>query len=189
MGTVEGSLYYPPERGHAMSHRRRVRGLLLAIVTASAAAAAAEAERDAARVILPSGTVLRADVAKDEPSRSRGLMFRRETEFGPDQAMVFLFSELDAHSFWMKNMNFAIDILWLSPELRIVHAERNIPPCAKEPCPLYTPMQKAQVVVELHRGTIEREGLRFGDTLQIVPTDGSTLPEGAGQRDSSAPRR
>lgn len=107
--------------------------------------------------------------------RARGLMFRSDAEFPAGRAMVFFFDTPQLLSFWMKNVNFAIDIVWLSEDGRIVHLEREVPPCAKEPCPHYAPMQKAQTVVELHRGTIAGERLKLGDTIRVLGPGGETL--------------
>jgi len=96
-------------------------------------------------------------------------MFRTEEEFQPDQAMVFLFEKEDFLGFWMKNMNFAIDMVWLSPKHRVVAVEHQAPPCREVPCKIYKPMQKASIVVELYRGTAGKEGLKPGDELSIEP--------------------
>jgi hypothetical protein len=67
----------------------------------------------------------------------------------------------------MKNMKISIDILWLSPEGKIVYIAAKAPPCAKEPCPSYQPYQKAQYVLELAAGKAERENLKIGSNVKI----------------------
>lgn len=54
------------------------------------------------------GVKLRAEVARSETDRSRGLMGR--TELAAGNAMLFVFEEERPLSFWMKNVPFAIDI-------------------------------------------------------------------------------
>lgn len=140
-----------------------------------AAAQASAAELPPVTVKLPSGTVLAGELAANESDRARGLMFRIEQQFGPEQAMVFLFEELGDLSFWMKNMNFAIDMVWLSPDMKVVSIEHDVPPCEKEPCRFYTPMQKAQLVIELYRGTAKKEHLKNGDRVEVLQSDGTPL--------------
>ncbi|MFN7975447.1 MAG: DUF192 domain-containing protein [Acidobacteriota bacterium] len=149
----------------------------IALTAVLAASLAAAGELAPVTVKLPSGTALRGELAQDDDDRARGLMFRTEEQFQPDQAMVFLFETMELQSFWMKNMNFAIDIVWLSPEMKIVHVERDVPPCTKEErdCPLYTPVQKAQLVVELYRGTYAKEKLKVGDAIEVRTPDGKPL--------------
>ena len=120
-----------------------------------------------ARVVLPSGTTLRADVASSAAERERGLRFRPESRFGPDQAMLFIFEGSDTHDIWTKDCSFPIDIVWLSRARRVVHVERDAPPCPAEPCPIYHPGEPALYVLALHRGTVARTGLRIGDRIGI----------------------
>ena len=122
------------------------------------------------RVDFPDGFAVTAELAVDIESRARGLMFRDKMH--EDQAMLFVFEEEDIHSFWMKNMRFAIDILWLDRDKRIVHIEAHVPPCPREPCPSYTPAAAAAYVLELQAGSAERHGLRKFDRLEFI------LPKG-----------
>jgi uncharacterized membrane protein (UPF0127 family) len=86
--------------------------------------------------------------------------------------MLFIFEEEEVHSFWMKNMRFPIDILWLDKEKRIVHLESRVPPCAADPCPTYTPGRPAVFVLELRSGAAEKHGLKLHDRLGfILPKD------------------
>jgi uncharacterized membrane protein (UPF0127 family) len=82
--------------------------------------------------------------------------------------MLFLFEEEGIHSFWMKNMRFSIDILWLDIQKRIVHLEPNVPPCPSDPCPSYVPGAAAMYVLELKSGSAEKQGLRLYDRLAFV---------------------
>ena len=93
------------------------------------------------KVYFADGYSATAELALSDEERAQGLMFREKID--EDQAMLFLFEEEDIHAFWMKNMRFAIDILWLDGEKRIVHIEKSVPPCLKDPCPSYTPAAAA----------------------------------------------
>lgn len=118
------------------------------------------------RVDFPDGFTVTAELAVSDEERARGLMFRDKMH--EKQAMLFVFDEDDIHSFWMKNMRFAIDILWLDRDKRIVHIESRVPPCPREPCPSYTPFRAAVYVLELQAGSAERHGLREFDRLEFI---------------------
>ena len=118
------------------------------------------------RIFLPDGETIIADLAKTEEERTQGLMFRNT--LNDDQGMLFVFEEEGLYSFWMKNMNFAIDILWLDRQKRIVHLELNVPPCKKEPCPTYAPDLPAKYVLELKAGSIERRKLKLFDRIDFI---------------------
>jgi uncharacterized membrane protein (UPF0127 family) len=118
------------------------------------------------KVYFPDGFSATAELARSDEERARGLMFREK--MAEDQAMLFLFEEENAHSFWMKNMRFAIDILWLDSQKRIVHLEKRVPPCPQDPCPSYSPSAAASFVLELQAGFAEKHGLRLYDRLEFV---------------------
>ena len=118
------------------------------------------------KVFFPDGFSVTAELAVTPESRARGLMFRDRIE--EDQAMLFLFEGEDIHPFWMKNMRFPIDILWLDRERRIIHQEVSVPPCLREPCPSYAPPGPAAYVLELQSGFAEAHGLRESDRLEFI---------------------
>ncbi|MGB7295950.1 MAG: DUF192 domain-containing protein [Candidatus Aminicenantales bacterium] len=118
------------------------------------------------KVFFPDGFSVTAELAVTVEARARGLMFREEIQ--EDQAMLFLFEDEDIHSFWMKNMRFSIDILWLDRERRIVHLEASVPPCLREPCPSYAPGAPAAYVLELRSGSAEKHGLSESDRLEFI---------------------
>jgi uncharacterized membrane protein (UPF0127 family) len=118
------------------------------------------------KVYFPDGFGLTAELAVSDQERARGLMFRERLQ--EDQGMLFLFAEEDIHSFWMKNMRFPIDILWLNRDKRIVHLESRVPPCPGEPCPTYVPAEAAAFVLEIQSGCAEKHGLRIYDRLDFI---------------------
>jgi uncharacterized protein len=117
---------------------------------------------------LPSGRVFETELMIDDADRAMGLMFRPSLPAG--RALLFVFGDLDFHGIWMKNCRFPIDIVWLDENKKVVHVAPRVPPCAKEPCPVYTPMRRAAYVVEMNAGAARREKIVLGAAL------GFTLP-------------
>lgn len=107
----------------------------------------------------------RCDVALTEEHRARGLMF--QSGLAPDQGMLFVFDHEGDYPFWMKNMSFPIDIIWLDAQKQIVHLQANVPPCAVEPCDVYDPNAKAKYVLEVGAGIAQKAGMKKGDTLRF----------------------
>ncbi len=118
------------------------------------------------KVIFPGGKSVTAELAVTDEERARGLMFRRQIL--PDQGMLFVFGEPGLHSFWMKNTLISLDILWLGADRRIIHIERNVPPCKEDPCPSYGPDEPALYVLELIAGGADANGLHPGDRIEFV---------------------
>ncbi|NIM58077.1 MAG: hypothetical protein GTO16_03915 [Candidatus Aminicenantes bacterium] len=117
-------------------------------------------------VFLPDGFSITAELAISDEERQLGLMFREKLK--PDQGMLFVFKDEDFHSFWMKNMKISIDILWLDKEKRIVHIERNVPPCKKPPCTSYSSKIPAMYVLEIQAGMADEKKLNLYDRLEFI---------------------
>lgn len=96
-------------------------------------------------------------------------MFRKS--LGPTEGMLFVFDFVDFYPFWMKSTLIPLDMIWISPEQRIVYIAERVPPCKQDPCPSYSPMQKALYVLELAAGSAGKHHLKIGDAIKIE--DGS----------------
>jgi hypothetical protein len=118
------------------------------------------------QVFLPGGEVIYAELAVTDQERQQGLMFREG--INPDQGMLFVFEREGIHSFWMKNMKFSIDILWLDRDKRIVHIEKKVPPCLREECPSYSPPVFSKYVLEIKEGYAEEYELELYDRLEFI---------------------
>ena len=150
-----------------MISSKKALSLTVAIICSILAlAVSSPQEKSYAKLIFPNGRVVTAEIAKTEEERARGLMFR--DRLGENEGMLFIFEEPDFYSFWMKNMKFPIDIIWLSEEKRIVYIASRVPPCKREPCPTYQPYSKALYVIEVPAGFAEREKLKRGDRVEII---------------------
>src|SRR5512143_2397775 len=123
-------------------------GIVLSLFLAHSAAAA-DGKRSV-RVHFPNGESVLAELALSGEERANGLMFREKLD--PKEGMLFVFDSEEPHSFWMKNMKFPIDILWLDRERKIVYIAKSVPACAKEPCPFYSPLLPSLYVLELTAG-------------------------------------
>ncbi|NIM91757.1 MAG: hypothetical protein GTO17_12520 [Candidatus Aminicenantes bacterium] len=135
--------------------------LILSILSGTAAFS-----RKYLKIFLPDGSSLTAELALTDKERQEGLMFREKIDW--DQGMLFVFKREGIHSFWMKNMRFPIDILWLDREKRIVHLEIDVPPCTKDPCPSYSTSNSALFVLELKAGSVARHRLKLYDKIEFV---------------------
>lgn len=111
------------------------------------------------------GQCYKIEMAKTPQSREKGLMFRERLDTG--HGMLFFFDEPGKHGFWMKNMAFPIDILWLGEDKKIVHIESNVPPCQQDPCVVYVPKKPAAYVLEIQAGEARRRGIVAGDFLNF----------------------
>lgn len=103
------------------------------------------------------------DIAATPEARQQGLSGR--AELGENKGMLFLFSSADHHSFWMKDMNFPIDIIWLDERNEVIDIKEHAQP---ESYPeTFTPAKSATKVVELTAGFAVEEEIKIGQQLNI----------------------
>ncbi|MCX6747455.1 MAG: DUF192 domain-containing protein [Candidatus Nomurabacteria bacterium] len=115
------------------------------------------------RKISIAGIPLRVEFADTKEAQALGLSFR--TPLKEDEGMLFVFDRPNTYKFWMKDMNFAIDMIWLDVNKKIVYIERNATP---ESYPkLFGPDQDAKYVLEVIAGFSAKHNLKIGDSLDL----------------------
>lgn len=76
----------------------------------------------------------RVEIADTDATRQTGMMWR--TRVGPNEGMLFDFkAPRDGVAFWMKNTLIPLDIIFISPQGRIVSIARNTTPLSLTPIP------------------------------------------------------
>lgn len=93
--------------------------------------------------------------------RSRGLSgFSRLRD---DEAMIFIFDAEGMWDFWMKDMNFSIDMVWLDTDKSIVGIEKSVSPDTFPKS--FSAGVKSMYVLEFNSGTVEKLGIKIGDSI------------------------
>lgn len=104
-----------------------------------------------------------ASVADSLSERIKGLS---GTPFLPENVVkLFAFGTPGTHSIWMKDMNYSLDILWVSEDGVIVHIEENIAP-ETYPDSFASPVP-AWYVVEAVAGFVETNDIEVGDEVVV----------------------
>jgi len=120
---------------------------------------------------LPSGKVRIADrvelaveIADNQKTRRQGLSGR--AALTPDAGMLFVFEKPDAYTFWMQNMHFPLDVIWLRGG-RVVGLQADVlPPRTQDSRPqTFSPPEPVDSVLEVSAGFIAHHGVRIGDTV------------------------
>jgi len=79
---------------------------------------------------------------------------------GKNQGMLFIFEKKDTHSFWMKDMKFSIDIIWLNENKEVVFIKENAKP---EDFPQnYIPTEQSLYVLEFNEGFVKENNISNG---------------------------
>jgi uncharacterized protein len=108
-------------------------------------------------------TVFSIELAISAQEKEKGLAYRDNI---PDNhGMLFLFDHEQQYNFWMKDMRFPIDILWIR-ESTVLDITPNVP-VANPPYSQYAPKYAVDKVLELKAGTVERYGITVGDKVKF----------------------
>jgi uncharacterized membrane protein (UPF0127 family) len=107
---------------------------------------------------------LKLVVAKKHDTIIKGLSWRKEIPF---DGMIFFFDESMKIPFWMRGMNFPIDIVWVSGNVVIGVAEnaKPEPGVPEKDLKLYYPPAEVDTVVELSAGRAKQLNIKEGNIL------------------------
>jgi uncharacterized membrane protein (UPF0127 family) len=109
-------------------------------------------------------TKIRAEVADTLTKRTIGLMSKKTLP--ENEGMLFIFDDEGLHSFWMMNMSFPIDIIWVNREKKVVDITKNAQPC-KLNCSVYRPKEKVIYVLEVNAKFAEEHGVTTGSSVKF----------------------
>ncbi len=123
------------------------------------------------------GQRLAVEVAETRARQARGLGGRDALAW--DRGMLFVYDQPGFYAFWMKDMRFDIDIVWIRDD-RIVEISARVPHSPDGPGPTVRPRQLVNRVLELPAGDAQAWGWRIGDRVQVErPQPVSALSCGA----------
>jgi len=103
--------------------------------------------------------LIRAEVAADMASRSRGLMFRKS--LAQNAGMVFVFDEASQHCMWMKNTLIPLSVAFLDDNGTIINIENMAPQTEDTHCAA----RPARYALEMDRGWFTARGIKPGTKL------------------------
>lgn len=106
-------------------------------------------------------TSVKIDLADSKSERERGLSGQEYMD--TDHGMYFIFNESDYHGIWMKDMKFALDIIWISEGQEIIYIEEAVSPSTFPK--IFEPSRPAKFVLEVNSGFVRRNGVKLGDIV------------------------
>ena len=111
-------------------------------------------------------SLISVEVADSPSERSRGLSGR--DSLSPDTGLLFIFPTPDRHSFWMKDMTFALDFIWINSN-KVVQVTTNVPPPASPTAqiPVIRPDFPVIWVLEVPAGFVKEHQVEVGDPVVL----------------------
>ncbi|OGH16519.1 MAG: hypothetical protein A3C30_05015 [Candidatus Levybacteria bacterium RIFCSPHIGHO2_02_FULL_40_18] len=99
-------------------------------------------------------------LAKSDKDRTKGLSGRNNLP--EDQGMLFIFEKKGTYGFWMRDMKFPIDIIFIDDDM-VVYIVENASPGAQTPnLTIYIPDVPVNRVLELNAGQVKKLGIKKG---------------------------
>lgn len=106
---------------------------------------------------------LNIEIADTEYDRETGLMYRSSME--DTNAMLFIFPDEEPRGFYMKNTQFALDIIYIGENKTIVTIARNAKPMDETTVLSHKP---AMYVLEVNAGLADAWQLKEGDSIAFT---------------------
>ena len=118
---------------------------------------------DGQMILNLGGVKINTEVVKSQEDLARGLSFREGLE--KDAGMLFVFESLGYWGFWMKDMKFSIDIIWLDENFSVVHIEKKVAP---ETFPnSFEPNALSKYVLEVNAGFVDENKIEIGSRVTL----------------------
>ncbi len=106
------------------------------------------------------------EIAETDTQRTQGLSGR--DRLSDNSGMLFVFSSPDKYRFWMKDMKFPLDFIWVR-DGKIVDLTENVPPPGNsEILPTIKPNEPVSQVLEVMGGEITRNSFFIGQSVEII---------------------
>ena len=105
--------------------------------------------------------VIRVATVSDRKAMEKGLSGK--PPIPDDFGMLFIIDSSREHFFWMKNMEFPIDILFFDKDRKLTEILTGLTPC--EECTKYKAPEDTAYALEINAGMAEGFGIKAGDSI------------------------
>lgn len=109
-----------------------------------------------------SGKKIRVLLADNDRDRIQGLSDRPALD--QESGMLFIFDKKAYKTFWMKRMQFPLDIIWIKDN-KIIKIDKNLAPEGDEPSKKYHSGDEVNYVLEVNGGFSDKNNIKVGDPV------------------------
>ena len=104
------------------------------------------------------------EVVTKSADMERGLGYRKSLD--QNSGMLFSYVGYVRPSYWMKGMEFPLDMIWIGDD-KVIGYEQNVPVVATGMLPTYAPKELINMVLEVNAGFVQTNSIKIGDSLII----------------------
>ena len=106
-------------------------------------------------------STIHAEVSRSKNDMELGLSGR--DSLASSSGMIFIFDKAGNHGFWMKDMNFPLDILWINDNFEIVGIEKSLSPSTYPNS--FGEKYFAKYVLEVSASFCDKNNIKVGDKI------------------------
>lgn len=129
---------------------------------------------DATPTVSVGGAAFEVEIAFTPEDRGRGLSGRDSLADG--SGMLFVFKNGQASSFWMREMRFDLDFVWIGDGCEVVDIHARVPAPAAGTgvgdLPIYSSEPPARYNLEINAGEAAKRGIEIGDRARFIGFSG-----------------
>ncbi len=117
------------------------------------------------------GATWTVELATTVVEQTRGLSYRPSLASGT--GMLFIFPSPGVQNFWMKDMHFPLDMIWIGSDGTVAGFAENVPAPAPNTAlwnlPVYTSPAGVSEVLEVNAGSVAKYRIQVGDRVTTTP--------------------
>ena len=122
-----------------------------------------ESELSFGEIVFQNGTEIKVEIADSSKERSQGLSNRDSLD--QNHGLLFIYENKAKHQYWMKDMRFSLDFIWIDDN-EIVDITENVTP-EDPPKSDYFAKTPVNRVLEVNAGFVKEHNIKIGDRLDI----------------------
>jgi len=107
-------------------------------------------------------TSIDLEIADTSERQVTGLSYRESLE--KNSGMLFAFESRELKVFWMKDMKFPLDIIWIDGD-KIIKIDKNAPVAGSNPEKRYYSGEPVDYVLEVNGGFVDLHNIKVGDRV------------------------
>ncbi len=113
--------------------------------------------------VVVNGKTYNVSVSDTSYTKMKGLSGRSPLK--SNEGMIFVSETPEKSGFWMKDMNFSIDIIWIDENMAVTHIEKSVSPDTYPK--IFYPDSPSLYVLEVLAGEADKLELKVGDKVEF----------------------
>lgn len=115
------------------------------------------------KAVVINGQTICVEVVRSNQDKTKGLSGREE--LAEDAGMLFVYGQAGEYGFWMRDMNFAIDIIWIDSDRRVVDITSDVDPDTYPE--VFRSDEPAQYILEVNAGYARQHNIEVGQNVKL----------------------